>query len=116
MLRINLCLLFFLGLTIAFAQEVETKLKYKPSFGFNFGLNQSLLYNSNDKDQLTIKNGLGFRLGITSSFPLKKNWSLAPKAELSVNNARIIQENVVYKVDPKKLGFYGPCEIQFQRI
>ncbi len=114
MLRFNFYMLIILCSTITAAQEVETKLKYKPTFGFNFGVNQSILYNSNDTDQLTIKNGLGFRLGVTSNFPLKKNWSLAPKAELSFNNARIIQENVVYKVDPKNLDFMVHVKYNFK--
>jgi outer membrane protein W len=114
MLRINSCMLILLASVNTFAQEVETKLKYKPSFGFNVGLNQSALYNSNDKDQLTIKNGLGFRLGITSNFPIKKQWSIAPKAELSFNNARITENSITYKVDPYNLDFMAHVKYNFK--
>lgn len=114
MLRINSCILLLLASVSTFAQEVETKLKYKPSFGFNVGLNQSALYNSNDKDQLTIDNGLGFRLGVTSNFPIKNQWSIAPKAELSFNNARITENNITYKVDPYNLDFMAHVKYNFK--
>lgn len=79
--------------------------KYKPSFGFNFGTNYSSIWNYNATDELQIKNGFGFRLGVISSFHLKRNWFIDPKIELSFNNALITENNVTYRVDPNNLNF-----------
>ena len=88
------------------SQEINDTLKTKgPSFGFNLGLNHSALYNSNDTELLAIENALGFRLGIIASFPLGENWAFSPKAELSFNNGRIIENNITYRVDPYNLDF-----------
>lgn len=105
MLRVSsLFLVFFISLSF-FSQESDTSLKYKPSFGFNFGTNYSALWNYNATDELQIKNGFGFRLGVTSSFHLKRNWFIDPKIELSFNNASITEDNVTYQVDPNNLNF-----------
>jgi outer membrane protein W len=93
--------LVFTGVT--YAQESDNTSKYKPLFGFNFGLNQSLIYNSNAVDELQIKNALGFRLGVFAEFPISKRWAVSPKTELSFNYGRVIINDVGYRVDPVNL-------------
>lgn len=93
--------LIFTGVTNA--QEGDIITKYKPLFGFNFGLNQSLIYNSNAIDELQIKNALGFRLGVFAEFPISKRWAVSPKTELSFNYGSVIINGVGYKVDPVNL-------------
>ncbi len=100
----SLLFVFFFAYT-CYSQKTDTSFKYKPSFGFNFGTNYSSLWNHNATDELQIENGFGFRLGVTSSFHLKRNWFIEPKMELSFNNSNIIENNVTYRVDPNNLNF-----------
>lgn len=93
--------LIFAGVT--YAQEGDITTKYKPLFGFNFGLNQSLIYNSNAVDELQIKNAPGFRLGVFAEFPISKRWAVSPKTELSFNYGRVAINDVGYRVDPVNL-------------
>lgn len=88
--------------------------KYKPSFGFNIGFNQSVLFNSNATDEIQIQNKPGFRLGVLSSFPITKQWSIDPKAELSFNFSSVIDNNVKYRVDPYNLDFMTHFKYQFK--
>lgn len=105
MLRVN-SLIIAIIFSISFhAQEVDSSSRYKPSFGFNIGLNRSLLFNSNATDELQITNGFGFRLGVISSFPIGRKWSIDPKAELSFNNGKVTENKVTYQVDPNNLDF-----------
>jgi hypothetical protein len=90
----------------SFSQSSTTETSnYRPSFGFNVGLNQSILFNSNATNELQIQNSPGFRLGVISYFPIAESWSIGPKAELSFNYARITEDNVNYRVDPNNLNF-----------
>ncbi len=93
--------LFVSGLSSA--QTGDSLSTIKSTYGFNFGLNQSALYNSNATDELQIKNALGFRLGVFAEFPLSKNWAIMPKSELSFNFGRVTDKNVTYRVDPYNL-------------
>ena len=93
--------LFFTG--AMYAQESDETSKYKPLFGFNFGLNQSAIYNSNAVDELQIKNAPGFRLGVFAEFPISKRWAVSPKTELSFNYGRVTINDLVYRVDPTNL-------------
>ena len=95
--------LLFSGVT--YAQERDDTSKFKPSFGFNVGLNQSTIYNSNAVDELQIKNAPGFRLGVVAEFPISKRWAIAPKTELSFNYGKVIINDIVYRVDPVNLDF-----------
>jgi hypothetical protein len=88
--------------------------KYRPSFGFNLGVNQSLLFNSNASDELVIENAPGFRLGVISNFPILKRWSVSPKAELSFNYGKIIENNINYRVDPNNLDFMTHFKYKFK--
>jgi hypothetical protein len=85
--------------------DFKSESKYRPSFGFNVGLNQSVLFNSNATEELEIQNAPGFRLGVLLSFPIFEKWSIDPKAELSFNYSRIIEGNINYRVDPNNLDF-----------
>lgn len=93
--------LFFTG--VMYTQESDETSKYKPLFGFNFGLNQSAIYNSNAVDELQIKNAPGFRLGVFAEFPISKRWAVSPKTELSFNYGRVTINDLGYKVDPVNL-------------
>ena len=93
--------LFFTGVT--YAQESDKSAKYKPLFGFNVGLNQSAIYNSNAFDELQIKNAPGFRLGVFAEFPISKQWAVSPKTELSFNYGRVTINDLGYRVDPVNL-------------
>jgi hypothetical protein len=93
--------LIFTGLT--YAQESDIATKYKPLLGFNFGLNQSVIYNSNAVDELQIKNAPGFRLGVFAEFPISKRWAVSPKTELSFNYGRVLINDIGYRVDPVNL-------------
>lgn len=95
--------LIFTGVT--YAQEGDITTKYKPLFGFNFGLNQSAIYNSNAVDELQIKNAPGFRLGVFAEFPISKRWAVSPKTELSFNYSNVIINDTRYRVDPVNLDF-----------
>jgi outer membrane protein W len=93
--------LFFTG--AMYAQESDETSKYKPLFGFNFGFNQSAIYNSNAVDELQIKNAPGFRLGVFAEFPISERWAISPKTELSFNYGRVIINDLGYRVDPVNL-------------
>lgn len=112
--QVVLFVLFFSGIT--FAQNELSDTKYYPSFGFNLGMNQSILYNSNDTESLTINNALGFRMGVLADFPLKRGWSLSPKAELSLDNGSVIENNTRYRVDPANLNFSLHTKYQYQNF
>ena len=96
-------LLALISAGITYAQEGDITSKYKPLFGFNAGLNQSLIYNSNAVDELEIKNAPGFRLGVFAEFPISKRWAVSPKTELSFNYGRVIINDIGYRVDPVNL-------------
>jgi hypothetical protein len=104
MLRISSFLFAALFCLSSFSQESTKKTKYQPAFGFNFGLNYSLLYQKNPTD-LTIQNAAGFRMGVFADLPLGKHFSIAPKSELSFNYGRMIQNDMNYRVDPYNLDF-----------
>jgi hypothetical protein len=87
------------------AQESDNTSNYKPLFGFNVGLNQSAIYNSNALDELQIKNAPGFRVGVFAEFPISKRWAVSPKTELSFNYGRVIIKDIGYRVDPVNLDF-----------
>lgn len=100
MSRITISLMLVLGISSVQAQDVEPQeLKRKPSLGFNFGLNYSLLNNGDAKDELQIENAPGFRLGLVSDYPISKRFSIAPKAELSFNYANVTQNGIRYRAD-----------------
>jgi hypothetical protein len=104
MLRISSLLFTTLFCLYSFSQESTENEKYKPTFGFNFGLNYSLLYQKNPTD-LSIQNAPGFRMGVHADFPIGKYLSIAPKSELSFNYGRIFQNDINYRVDPYNLDF-----------
>ena len=95
------------------AQE-ENQTKYQPKFGFNLGVNQSELYNSDASDELTIDNGYGFRLGVFAELPIAGRWSVHPKAELSFNNDYVTQDDQRYRVDPYNLNFMTHINFDFK--
>ena len=106
MKKVVLSVCISLLFNLAFSQSTsETSEKYVPTFGFNLGLNQSVIYTSNSNEQFEIKNAPGFRLGVLVNFPISKKWSISPKAELSFNNGKIIENNITYRVDPYNLDF-----------
>lgn len=105
MLKVKVVLFSVLVSSLYFAQSSDDQKKYKPSFGFNLGMNQSLFFNSNDTESLEILNAPGFRLGILADFPLKKGWSISPKSELSFDRGSVIEKNLKYRVDPIVLNF-----------
>lgn len=97
-----------------YSQKCDSTFRYRPSFGFNLGLNQSVLYNSGNTDELQIKNAPGFRLGVVSSFPIRERWAIAPKAELSFNFGSITEDNVKYRIDPNNLDFMVHVKYNFK--
>lgn len=116
MLRIKVVLFVLLFSSFSFSQVEESTRKYKPSFGFNLGMNQSILFNSNDTETLKIKNAPGFRMGVLANFPLKRGWSLSPKAELSFDNGSVIENNIRYRVDPVNLNFSLHTKYQYKKF
>jgi len=68
------------------------------TIGCNIGLNQSLLITSSTEvNSLT---NIGGRLGITSNYKFSSIFSIAPKLELSFNNAKIVyREEINSKFD-----------------
>lgn len=94
----------------------ETTKKNQPSFGFNVGLNQSVISSSNTENQFEIQNAPGFRLGILADFSLSEKWSVSPKAELSFNYGSIIEDNTTYKVDPQNLDFMAHFKYRIKKI
>lgn len=115
MLKVKVVLFSVLVSSLYFAQSSDDQKKYKPSFGFNFGLNQSILFNSYDSESLRIKNAPGFRMGVLANFPLKQGWSLSPKAALSFNNGSVTENNTLYKVDPVSLDFALHSKYRFKK-
>jgi|APGre2960657404_1045060.scaffolds.fasta_scaffold18348_4 hypothetical protein len=70
-------------LAIQFSTNAQESVEQKRlSFGFNFGLNYSSLYNGKPTGQLTIQNNPGFRLGIISSYQLNNKFSIQPKSRI----------------------------------
>jgi hypothetical protein len=110
----KVALLLALVISNGFSQaDCDSVSKHSPSFGFNLGLNQSALFNSNATDELEIQNALGFRLGVVSNFPISKKWSIAPKAELSFNYSSVTENGINYRVDPNNLDFRVHFKYQF---
>lgn len=106
MKKVVLCVCISFLFNLAFSQSTsETIEKYAPSFGFNLGLNQSVIYTSSANNQFEIKNAPGFRLGVLADFPITEKWSISPKVELSFNNGKIIENNITYRVDPYNIDF-----------
>jgi hypothetical protein len=87
----NQLLLFgFVLLTCSlFAQNESTFSDQKWRWGFSLGSNLSQL-TSQEKIPagISIKNDMGFRMGISSDFRFSKYFSISPKAELSFNSGR----------------------------
>ena len=91
-------------ISIGYSQNNNNNSKiHQPLFGFNIGLNQSALYNSNAVEELQISNSPGFRMGVFAEFPISKSWSVSPKSELSFNYAKVKINNILYRVDPYNL-------------
>lgn len=105
MRRSSFMLLIILASSGAYAQICDSTLKYKPLFGFNIGLNQSAIFNSNAVDEIQIMNAPGFRLGIFTEFPISKRWAASPKTELSFNYGKVNIDGTNYRVDPYNLDF-----------
>lgn len=114
MSRINSVLVIFCFSFSLFSQDVDSISKRKHSFGFNVGANYSALYNSNATSELQITNAPGFRLGVFADFPISKQWSIAPKSEISFNYSSIIDNNVKYRVDPYNLNFMAHFKYFFK--
>jgi len=103
MRKISSMLLALISAGVLYAQECDTAAKYRPLFGFNVGLNQSAIYNSNAVDELQIINAPGFRIGVFAEFPISKRWSISPKSELSFNYGKITENDITYRVDPHNI-------------
>lgn len=84
MKRVILFTAAFLITGIASAQTSEKKRFTK---GFNFGVNQANVLLENNSNTGYVKNGLGFRMGLISSFAFSERISFDPKAELSFNTS-----------------------------
>lgn len=103
---IKLCsMLVFLSATVmSNAQSCKEEEKKRiMNYGFSIGLNQSVLYTSGLDEAYTLKNALGYRLGVYAEFGLSKRWRISPRSELSFNYGKIIEDAAVYRVDPYNL-------------
>ena len=71
--------------------------------GFNIGINKANVITSSNSPDMAIQNGMGFRMGLISSFAFTKRFSVEPKLELSLNAANVSFENEEYRVNPADL-------------
>lgn len=116
MKRITLITCIALTATSVFGQVKEEQKKKIATFGFNLGVNRSNLdFGSTQLDGDQISNGMGYRLGIISNFQFTQRFSLAPKAELSFNAAKLEQDGVSYKVSPNHLEFIAHLKYKFKK-
>lgn len=114
MLRVSSFIISLVFSFSIYSQIGDSTVNKKSSLGFSFGMNQSALFNSNKTDELQIHNALGFRLGVLSSFIISEQWALVPKAELSFNYGKIIENNVSYRVDPNNLDFMTHLKYKYK--
>ncbi len=84
-------IVLILGLLISsqtmFSQSNSTVDEKRLKFGFNLGVNHSILFSPDELPSFaSISNDLGVRLGVLADYQLFKFLSISPKAELSFNN------------------------------
>lgn len=94
---------------IGFSQSENNDTNSKFRFGFNLGVNYSMLQPKEGLlSRSEIYNGVGFKLGLMMDYALSKNLSVSPKTELSFNHSGVESENndnslTNYKVFPISL-------------
>lgn len=90
------------------AQSDNAVNKKRLKFGFNVGVNHSILYAPEELPSFaSITNDLGLRLGVLADYQLFKFLSIAPKAELSFNNNALnltFDDNAQYRYEVLPIG------------
>lgn len=86
----QLFVLSFLLVSFSSFAQSENVLKDKNwRWGFSFGSNYSQLKPEGEfAETISVKNDMGFRMGISSSYRLSPHFSISPKADLSFNSGR----------------------------
>ena len=101
---------------ISYSQESDTltkessAIRIKPSFGFNLGVDYSLVNNYSSNISFasfptTVYNAPGFRLGVFGDIKIQERFTLIPRGELSFNYSTAQQNGVTVKLDPFILDF-----------
>lgn len=92
--------IFFCSI-IAISQTNSNRDESKFNFGFNLGANYSNLQAKEAlPDDADISNGLGFSLGVFMEYSISKNFSIAPKSELSIHKSSIEFADYSYEIFP----------------
>lgn len=101
-----------LGTGIAQAQEVDKK---RFTTGFNFGVNHANVLLDDFSNGGSVQNGLGFRLGVISSFAFSERISLDPKAELSFNSSTFWDGTQSFAINPVDLEFITHLKVKTKK-
>lgn len=97
--------------SLSYSQAENSTQDKRLKFGFNLGTNYSLLrHDGAYPTNATPSSGLGFQLGVFADFRLNSYLAIAPKAELSFNNADVdftLSDGSVsnYEVLPTTINF-----------
>lgn len=85
----SLTLLFFTPFYAQTNGQKNSAADRKPSFGFNIGINHSLLQSDGLDEGAKINNEFGTRLGLFGEFPITNSLSYSPKVELSFHRSSV---------------------------
>jgi hypothetical protein len=112
MKRVSLIIAAFLLAEMAHAQCGGKKRFTK---GFNFGVNQANVLLQDNSNGSYVQNGLGFRLGLISSFAFSERISFDPKAELSFNTSTFWDGTEELRINPVDLEFIGHLKVKTKK-
>lgn len=101
-----------LGTSIVNAQSVDKK---RFTTGFNFGINHANVLLQDNSNGSSIENGLGFRMGIISSFAFSERISFDPKAELSFNSSTFWDGTESFAINPVDLEFITHLKVKTKK-
>lgn len=112
----HICLLFFaftlsshLHSQVSEPYKKSDLITVKPTFGFNLGVDYSLISQFTSIDTFgifpsSINNAPGFRFGIFGGLKIQQRFTLSGKSELALNSSTIFHDSETQKLNPANLG------------
>lgn len=94
------------------AQNSEKK---RFTTGFNFGVNHANVLLDDFSNGGSVQNGLGFRMGVISSFAFSERISIDPKAELSVNSSTFWDGTESFAINPVDLELITHLKVKTKK-
>lgn len=112
MKRVILFTAAFLITGIASAQKSDKK---RFTTGFNLGVNHANVLLEDNSNGGSIQNGLGFRMGLISSFAFSERISFDPKAELSFNTSTFWDGTQEFAINPVDIELIAHLKVKTKK-